>query len=176
MSSAAPASASASAPSAPTCPSAPRALAYPGADRALHLHMRSLTKAVRQNYALLFAALALTVIALAVVVYLLYKMVEAVRVHYVYVSRRERAKFVDNEEDLYKYDDEEQDSAEDDDPHANEYARIQNKIRELERKYADYNAELAKYSRQVLGKPPTNLVDRNVMDRTQDEYPEATDG
>jgi hypothetical protein len=47
---------------------------------------------------------------------------------------------------------------------------IQQKVKEIKTVYADYNKELAKYSREVLKREPDDLIDERIISNDDDVY------
>ena len=128
--------------------------------------IKVLGKTVRENYFLLFLTFAFTVLAIAIIIYIVFKIVEAVRVYYRYYVRSDRAQYKDDDDERYT-----DGEADDDDEYAkDEYGRIQAKIQSIEDKYRAYNREIGSYARNVLGREPDDLMDEKILSRKHDYY------
>lgn len=129
--------------------------------------LKVLGKTVRENYFLLFLTIAFTILAIAVIIYIVFKIVEAVRVYYRYYVRSDRAQYKDDDDVRY---DAGNDEEEDEYASRDEYGRIQAKIQSIEDKYRAYNREIGSYARNVLGREPDDLMNEKILSRKHDDY------
>lgn len=129
------------------------------------MELKVLGKTVRENYFLLFLSFVFTVIVVGVIIYVVFKIVETVRVYYRYYVRSDRAAYKDDDDEKYS---EAEDG--DDDGMMDEYSRIQSKIQSIENRYKSYNTEIGSYSRNVLNREPDDLINENILSRKHDDY------
>jgi capsular polysaccharide biosynthesis protein len=129
------------------------------------MDLKLLGRTIRHNYVMLLTALLLTALALFVIIYIVYKIIESVRVYYQYYVRVDLNKNVSHEND-----DEQYDYNTDEDIPNDEYARIRSSMQRIESKYDSYNQEMTRHARGVLNREPDDLVDARILSREDDDY------
>lgn len=129
--------------------------------------IKVLGKTVRHNYFLLFLAFAFTVAAILVVIYIVFKIIEVLRIYYKYHVRKNRAQFNTNS-DNYTY--KSSSSSGNASNNIDEHAAIESKIAAIKNRYHSYNKEIGSYTRNVLGRNPDDLINEQILAREFDDY------
>lgn len=127
--------------------------------------LKILSRTIRHNYVMLFMAFLFTCVAVLVIIYIVYKIVEAVRIYYEYYVRTDRVKAA-----IQNTDEETYDSDSDEEQIQDEYASIRSKMERLKSKYKGYNEEMTRYARNVLKREPDDLIDARILSREDDDY------
>lgn len=128
------------------------------------MDLKVLSGTIRNNYSLLGLALLFTLLTIAVIIYVVYQIIDSIQVYYRFYVRANEAKYSQmNDNQSYDTDYSQPEKKD-------EYSAIESKIADLESRYKSFNSEMGMYTRDVLNREPDDLIDQKILARRYDNY------
>lgn len=144
-----------------------------GHDASQKMTVNAVTRVLNRNYRHMLAVALFIIGTIVVVVYCIYSIQRTVKNYYRFMIRRDNidarmARKDDLDDENYGPDDDR--TKHQLERQRDEYSSIQSRIHQLKSAYRGYNNEMRSYSKNVLDRPPDDLIDERILNRDDDDY------
>ena len=144
-----------------------------GHSASQEMTINALTRVLNHNYRQVLAAALFVIATIMVVAYVIYEIQRTVAHYYRYMVRRDtidtRMARADNMDDEI-YGPQTDRAKHQLEKKRDEYSSIQSRIHQLKNIYRGYNNEMRSYSKNILNRPPDDIIDERILNREDDDY------